>query len=196
MIHLYGLIVGIAIVVGWSVAEKIEPKVNKVVPWVLGLGFVGARLYHVIDLWEFYSQNLGLIVAVWNGGMSIWGGLGGGGVGLLIASSRAKSRDPSTTARLAARQVGMTSILGAIVTGLPLAQAIGRIGNGVNGEFVNKVWILPWWAAEAILDLVLFGIIWYMPRADDNPPLHEMVRVLVYLMGYGLIRLVLRPLGH
>ena len=73
MINLYGLIVGIAIVVGWSVGEYIEPKVSKVAPWV-----IGARIYHIIDLWGYYSDNLGQMMAVWNGGMSIWGGLIGG----------------------------------------------------------------------------------------------------------------------
>ena len=82
MFHLYGLFIGLAVVVGWSVAERIEPKANKVVVWVIGLGLLGARIHHVIDVWEYYSQNLGQIVAVWNGGLSIWGGLTGGGVGL------------------------------------------------------------------------------------------------------------------
>lgn len=172
MFHLYGLFIGIAIVVGWSVAEKIEPKVNKVAPWVLLFGFVGARLYHVIDLWEFYSQNLALIVAVWQGGMSIWGGLMGGIVGYTVYSIR------YTVYKID------WSILGAIVTGLPLAQAIGRVGNGVNGEFVNKIGIIPWWGAEAILDLMLFVLL----RGFSSK-----WRVGVYVVGYALIRLVLQP---
>lgn len=75
-------------------------------------------------------------------------------------------------------------MLGAIVTGLPLAQAIGRLGNAVNGEFWDKVWILPWWGAEVILDLILFGILWMIPIKW---------RVGVYLVGYFLIRLILNP---
>ncbi len=172
MLHWYGFFIGIAVVVGWSVAEKIEPKVNKVAPWVILFGFVGARLYHVIDLWEFYSQNFALIVAVWQGGMSIWGGLIGGGVGILIYHYTIRPLDH------------LWEMLGAIVTGLPLAQAIGRVGNGVNGEFVNKVWILPWWGAEAILDLMLFVLL-----RGVSPK----YRVGVYLVGYALIRLVLQP---
>ncbi len=174
MFHLYGLFIGIAIVVGWSVAEKIEPKVKQVVPWVLGLGLVGARIWHVVEAWGYYSQNLWQVVEVWSGGLSIWGGLIGGGVGLVIANHKFLNS-----------QVDRENILGAVVTGLPLAQAIGRIGNGVNGEFVNKVWLLPWWASEAVLDLLLFSLIW-RTRLPAR-------RVWVYLIGYGLIRLVLQP---
>ena len=172
MFHLYGLFIGIAIVVGWSVAEKIEPKVKQVVPWVLGLGLVGARIWHVVEAWGYYGQNLWQVVEVWNGGLSIWGGLIGGGVGLLIGTRNQES--------------GMrVEMLGAVVTALPLAQAIGRIGNGVNGEFVNKVWLLPWWASEAVLDLLLFSLI-----GRTRLPAR---RVWIYLIGYGLIRLVLQP---
>lgn len=178
MFHLYGLFIGLAVVVGYSVAEKIEPKVSKIAPWILSFGFVGARMWHVVDMWGYYSQNLSQIVAVWNGGLGIWGGIIGGGVGMWIASSRAKSRDPSTT-------VGMTSILAAIVTGLPLAQAIGRLGNAVNGEFWDRVWFIPWWAAEAILDLILFVLLRGLPSKW---------RVATYLIGYFLIRLLLNPL--
>jgi phosphatidylglycerol:prolipoprotein diacylglycerol transferase len=188
MFHLYGFFIGLAVVVGYSVAEKIEPKVSRVAPWVLGLGLVGARLYHVIDFWEYYSQNLSQIVAVWKGGLGIWGGIMGGGVGLWIASSRAKSRpacagrDPSTT-------VGMTSVLGAMVIGLPVAQAIGRLGNAVNGEFFDKVWILPWWGAEMMLDLILFGVLGKMHLSGVS----RKVIVGSYLVGYFLIRLILNP---
>ena len=79
------------------------------------------------------------------------------------------------------------SILGAIVTGLPLSQAIGRVGNGVNGEFINKVWILPWWACEAVADLLLFCLIWRIRRV------WPIGVIWIYLVGYGLIRLVLQP---
>ena len=169
--HWYGFFIGLAGVVGYSIAEHLEPKVAKVAPWILLFGFVGARLYHIVDLWSYYSQNLGQIVAVWNGGMSIWGGLIGGFVAWWIVDRRS------------------WETLGAMATALPLSQAIGRIGNGVNGEFVNKIWILPWWSVEAILDIILFGIMWYLKPRGRTPR----TAIWVYLVGYGLIRLVLQP---
>lgn len=172
MFHFYGLFIGLAIVVGWSVAEKIEPKVNLIAPWVIFFGIIGARIYHVIDNFEYYDQNLLSIVKIWEGGMSIWGALMGGILAILIYHYIIKSIDH------------LWEIMGAIVSGLPLAQAIGRLGNGVNGEFVNEVWILPWWGMEAMLDLILFVLL----RGVSSK-----YRVWVYLVGYGLIRLFLQP---
>ena len=169
--HWYGFFIGLAGVVGYSIAEKLEPKISRGVGWIIAGAFIGARLYHVIDLWEYYSQNLGQIIALWQGGLGIWGGIVGGGVGLVIANHKFSNS-----------QMERSKILGAIVTALPLSQAIGRVGNGVNGEFVNKIWILPWWSVEAILDLVLFALLWRLPIKS---------RLGAYLFGYGMIRFVL-----
>lgn len=174
MFHPYGLLIGIAIVAGWSVAERIEPRVNKVLPWILVFGLLGARAYHVIDKWEYYIENMGQIVALWNGGLGIWGGVIGGIVGWWVGT---RNQELETRVRM----------LGAIVTGLPLAQAIGRIGNGISGEFVEKVWIFEWWGVEAILDLFLFSILSGL-RNDENK---SKIKVGIYLVGYGMIRFVL-----
>jgi prolipoprotein diacylglyceryltransferase len=59
----------------------------------------------------------------------------------------------------------------------------------VNGEFGEKVLRMPWWSVEMMLNLMLFGVMWLVqlkPRGRTS-------RVLVgmYLVGYGLIRLVM-----
>lgn len=172
MLHLYGFFIGVAIVVGYSVAEKIDQRVKVVAPWVLAIGLIGARVWHVADMWEYYSLNLPQVVAVWQGGLSIWGGLLGGGVGLLIYHYIIKPLD------------NLREMLSAIVTGIPLAQAIGRMGNGANSEFTSRVWLLPWWGMEALLDLGLFCLVWRTRLAR---------RIWVYILGYGMIRLVLQP---
>jgi phosphatidylglycerol:prolipoprotein diacylglycerol transferase len=173
--HLYGLIVGVGIVAGWSVAEKIDPKVNKVLPWVLVGGIVGARLYHVIDQWSYYSQHLLNILAVWNGGLGIFGGVIGGIVGLIIAYYTIKTLDYWKT-------------LAAIVTGLPLGQVIGRWGNLAN----NELWGIhhePLFLYESVLDLILFGLLWGPTMRGSS----SQAKVGAYLVGYGVIRLILEP---
>ncbi len=172
MFHLYGFFIGLAIVVGYTVAEKLESRITKIAPWVIVAGLLGARLYHVIDLWEYYSQNLDQIVAVWKGGLSIWGALIAASIVILVYFK------------------GETlKIMSSVVMALPLAQAIGRIGNGVNREFTNLVLGIPWWAGEAILDLVLFGVLWGLHLRGVTPK----VKVVTYLVGYGLIRYILQP---
>ena len=163
MFNAYGLIVGIAAAVGWSMAEYLEPILKRLIPWILLLSLVGARIYHVIEFWEYYQSNNVAMFRVWEGGLSIWGALllGGGYLAFRVKN-----------------------MLWAVVTPLPLAQAIGRVANGVNGEFGNLVLGIPWWGMEAILDLVLFGVL---------VRLKQEWRLGGYLVGYGLIRLVLQP---
>ena len=48
----------------------------------LPLGAIGARLYHVIDQWSYYSQRPALIFG--GAGLGIFGAIAGGAIGLLI----------------------------------------------------------------------------------------------------------------
>ncbi len=163
MFHLYGIVVGTAAVCWWSMAEFLEPKLKKVIPTILILALIGARTYHVLEYFEYYQTDIVAIPRLWEGGLSIWGALlFGGGYAILFARN----------------------MIWAIVTPLPLAQAIGRLANYINGEFTNPVLGVPWWGMEAILDLVLFGVIWCAKREW---------RLGVYLFGYVLIRLALEP---
>ena len=82
MFHLYGLIIGIAILIGFeyfSSHQTIIPK-NRLDLFSFGLiisAIIGARAYHVIDQWSFYSKNLILIPQTWNGGLGVFGGIFG-----------------------------------------------------------------------------------------------------------------------
>jgi len=96
--------------------------------FILPLGIIGARLYHVIDEWSFYSQNPGLIVG--GRGLGIFGAIIGGAVGLLIYT----------------RWKGLSTLrwLDIVAPGLILAQAIGRWGNFFNQELYGYPTDLPW----------------------------------------------------
>jgi phosphatidylglycerol:prolipoprotein diacylglycerol transferase len=107
------------------------------VVWVVLLGVIGARLYHVltpppsmgVDRWYYFRHPLE-ILATWKGGLGIYGAVAGGALGLYIVVRRAK-RD-------------MWRWMDIIVPGLVLAQAIGRWGNFVNQELYGLPTDLPW----------------------------------------------------
>lgn len=95
---------------------------------IIPLGIIGARLYHVIDEWDFYSQNPGRIIG--GSGLGIFGAIIGGAIGLIIYTRWKKL---ST--------LEWTDI---IAPGLILAQAIGRWGNFFNQELYGYPTDLPW----------------------------------------------------
>jgi len=163
--HLYGFIIGIAILVGinyFSQNQKVIQK-NKENFFIFPLIFfslISARLYHVGDYWSYYSQNPHQIYATWNGGLGIYGALIGALIFIAIYSLLSR--------------ISLLALLDTIAPILPLCQAIGRIGNFFNHE-------IPTWWLEASLNLVLFFILksTYLKRYSSTS---------LYLIGYGLIR--------
>ncbi len=102
--------------------------------WAVPFGIVGARIYHVLSSPDnYFGHGMdGFIAAIkiWEGGLGIWGGVAGGALGAWIAC----------------RQMGMsfTFVADCIAVGLPLAQAVGRLGNWFNNELYGGPTTLPW----------------------------------------------------
>ncbi len=169
----HGLFMAIAIVVGVWLPARLVAKAGLSVDrlysmalWGVPGGIIGARLVHVIDYWGIYSANPGAILAFWQGGLAIWGGILGGTLTVLIF------------ARVTGFPLARYADLAAL--GLILAQAIGRIGDIINGEHISTATGLPWGvvythpnspayglppthpavAYELLMDLFIFGILW------------------------------------
>lgn len=101
--------------------------------WAVPAGIIGARIYHVITSPEKYFGAGGdpmKAFAIWEGGLGIWGAVAGGALGAFIA----------------ARQLGIPFgvVADALAPGLPLAQAVGRLGNWFNNELFGGRTTLPW----------------------------------------------------
>ena len=88
--------------------------------WAIISGVIGARLVHVVDNLDYYIENPGLIVAVWSGGIGVWGGILGGFIGGIAYA-------------LVVKQPAWI-IADITAPALLLAQTIGRLGDIVNGE--------------------------------------------------------------
>lgn len=97
--------------------------------WIIPGGILRARLVHVIDYWSYYSANPGAILAFWEGGLALWGGILGETLTAVIFT------------RIRGFPIGGYADLAAL--GLLLAQAIGRIGDVINGEHISKGTRLP-----------------------------------------------------
>ncbi|MER7168909.1 prolipoprotein diacylglyceryl transferase [Micromonospora sp. NPDC000207] len=139
-IRAYALCIIIGIVVACWVTERrlrrqgVAPgAVLDIAVYAVPAGIIGARIYHVITSPEKYFGTGGdplKAFAIWEGGLGIWGAVAGGAVG----------------AWFAARQLGipLTVVADAVAPALPLAQAVGRIGNWFNNELYGGRTTLPW----------------------------------------------------
>jgi prolipoprotein diacylglyceryl transferase len=93
---------------------------------------VGGRIYFLITTPSQIPPHWWGFAAIWDGGLGIWGGIAlGAGVGVW----RLKRRVGWSGAR---------DFLNVGAPCLPVAQAIGRIGNYFNQELYGKPSTLPW----------------------------------------------------
>ncbi|MGV9981616.1 prolipoprotein diacylglyceryl transferase [Micromonospora wenchangensis] len=127
--------------------------------WAVPTGIIGARIYHVVTSPEKYFGTGGdpwKAFAIWEGGLGIWGAVAGGAVGAWIA----------------ARQLGipLTVVADALAPGLPLAQAVGRLGNWFNNELYGGRTTLPWGLEIHRMDPDNPG---HALRDDANQPILE-----------------------
>lgn len=185
-LNLYGLIVGIGVWAAWEASLRFSRRigvdskiVNKMALWAILGGIIGARAYHVIDLWSrYYSIWPIRTLLIWQGGLGIWGAIVGGVVGITTFWF-VKLR----------KKVGFLNLSDIAFIGAPLGQAIGRWGNFFNKELLGKN-REPLFLYESISDLVLFGILWTVSKRMSQPGFITGL----YLVGYGLIRFFLEPL--
>jgi phosphatidylglycerol---prolipoprotein diacylglyceryl transferase len=137
VIRWYGILMATAIVVGLWVgyrqARREELPADDIISvgqWSILVGLVGARLYEVAFNWDYYGRFPWKIVAVWEGGLAMHGGLIVG---------------PLFGVWLAMRW-GLPVLRGLDVVGpsMVLGQAIGRWGNFFNEEAFGRPTELPW----------------------------------------------------
>lgn len=202
-----GIIAGI--VVGRYMAKKRGYNFDLVVDFLIlaiPLALIGARVYYVALEWDRYAGNFLEMIAIWHGGLAIYGGIIGGFIAMLIFCKWRKF------------SVGIMADIAA--PGLAIGQAIGRWGNFVNqeafgaavteksmqwfpyavnitkqhtiavydeatGKMIQQLCDAPWHMAtffyESVWNLIVFGILmWYQKKAKKRGNVFVM-----YLVLYG-----------
>ena len=98
--------------------------------WLLVGGIAGARLFHVIDRWELYAAEPLRALAVWEGGIAIWGAILGG----LVAG----------TVYVVRHGLDLPEVLDAAAPAILLGQGLGRLACIPNGDAYGAPADLPW----------------------------------------------------
>ncbi|MEF9987966.1 MAG: prolipoprotein diacylglyceryl transferase [Christensenella sp.] len=164
----------------------------------LPLAIIGARLYYVAFEWGYYSEHPEEIIAVWNGGIAIYGAIIGGVIAAIILSKW--------------RKFPLGRLLDVCAPGLILGQAIGRWGNFVNQEAFGQIvtnpklqffpyavfiserytgtemiinqWVQATFFYESMWDIAMMVLLlFYARRAKHDGNVFAM-----YLIGYGIGR--------
>jgi prolipoprotein diacylglyceryl transferase len=139
LIHFYGLmyVIGIALAIyitrrRWAAVGGDPDLVQTIALWVVPAGIIGARIYFdVTTPFDIVPKNEWWgPLAIWNGGLGIWGGIA---VGALVGAWRVRRAGAS-----------VTLFMDAVAPALLVAQAIGRIGNYFDQQLFGKPSTLPW----------------------------------------------------
>ena len=135
-IALYGIVIGLGMILGLSLAARVAKKTgtDPDVIWDLAaplliFGIMGARIYYVIFMWDYYKDDPIQILNLRGGGLAIYGGIIAGVLTLYIYCRIKKQKFPL--------------ILDYVMYGLLVGQILGRWGNFFNrevfGEYTNNL---------------------------------------------------------
>ena len=184
----YGILMATGMILGTLLALREAKRVGISEDDVLNLaifaipsGVIGARLYYVIFNWGYYSQNPSQILNFRGGGMAIHGALIGGILAGLIYTR--------------IKNINFLKMADIALIGMPLAQAIGRWGNYINGEahggptdlpwgiMVDGVKVHPTFLYESIWDFGIFIFLWIFRKNKKYEGQIAIYYIILYSLG-------------
>lgn len=159
-VHWYGVIIGVglalALVIAMREAEKRGLQKDlfaDLMLWAIPIAILSARIYYVIFEWGYYSQNLGDIFKIWNGGIAIHGALIGSVVTAYVFSKK--------------RGISFWQLADIAAPSIILGQAIGRWGNFMNQEAhggeVSRAFLENLFLPDFIVDQMYINGTYYHP---------------------------------
>jgi phosphatidylglycerol---prolipoprotein diacylglyceryl transferase len=177
----YGVMVVLAIVaaIGISLLEAKRKGISQDIIWDIGLwavigGIVGARLFHVIDNWNYYLIHPEQLLNF--AGLAIWGAVFGGLVAIFIYCL--------------VKKISFWQLGDVIAPGAILGQAIGRVGCLANGCCYGLTCDLP------------IAVVYQNPNAlaPLGVPIYptQVFHIIWNLLGFGVLLLLrkrVKPVG-
>ena len=140
-----GLLAGSIVIFSEAKKRKIDENflINLICDSII-IGLIGARAYYVIFNLPYYLSNSIEILAVWNGGLAIHGGIFAALVFIIIYCKKYR--------------INVIQILDIIVVGLIIGQAIGRWGNFFNSEAYGNITTAETLYSQGIPQFIINGM--------------------------------------
>ena len=133
----YGLAIAIGVLLAigiarrrWAARGGDEEVIADLAKWAVPAGLIGARLYHVATDWHRFEDRPWEALFIWQGGLGIPGALL---AGVLVGAFVARRRGWP-----------VPELLDVVAPAIPVAQAVGRLGNWFNQELYGRPTDLPW----------------------------------------------------
>lgn len=171
-------------------------KDERIYPFAIAVvigGLLAARIGHIADNWSYYGTHPDQLLAFWNGGVAVTAAPIGSAIGGWLACTRLR--------------LPLGFMFDITVIGIILGEAVGRVGDIINGEHHAIACSgLPWCvrytdpatlgqtdfvhpvvAYDLLVDLLIFGVLlWYWSRLRGHAP--EGRVFWLYLVLYGGFR--------
>ena len=203
-IRYYGLMYVIAFVVGFFlVAREVKRKgltlssedLLDILLWTIPMAIIGARLYYVAFRWDVYAARPIDILKIWEGGLAIHGGVLAGAITIFLCARW--------------KRVSFWALTDAVVPSLVLGQAIGRIGNLMNGDAYGLPTTLPWGIRfpaespagmaypglathpsmiyEMLLNLMIFAFLWVTRKRGHRDGFATSMYFILYAVARSIV---------
>lgn len=199
----YGILVMTGVVIAWLVTSRRFAErggnieiAERIVIRVIIFGFLGARAAYVSTHLFRFEGEWWKVIAIWEGGLAIYGGLTVGAIVMYIYAKKWGVRFPD--------------FLDSVAPAVPLAQALGRWGNYFNQELFGTPTELPWgleidpafrpeeysqfetfhptFLYESVMNV---GLAFFIMWIGNRYPSMRGRLVGVYFLGYGFIRFLM-----
>ncbi|MBY0123408.1 prolipoprotein diacylglyceryl transferase [Bacillus sp. S/N-304-OC-R1] len=200
-IRWYGIIIGIGIALALILVMREAERRGlqkdlfaDLMLWAIPIAIISARIYYVIFQWDYYSQNPGDIIKIWEGGIAIHGALIGAVITTYVFAKK--------------RSVSFWKLADIAAPSIILGQAIGRWGNFMNQEahgrevarsfleglhlpdfiinqmYINGTYYHPTFLYESLWNIAGFAILLLLRRVN----LRRGELFLTYVIWYSIGR--------
>lgn len=116
-VYWYGIIIATTVFFAYLLADREATKrglkqdtMLDLLLIALPIAFIFARAYYVIFRWEYYAGDFSSMIAIWDGGIAIYGGLIGGFFSTLLFCEKKRGKNNQTIRYNSSKLISRTNV--------------------------------------------------------------------------------------